>query len=74
MAAGSNPHEDGDQASSNRNIVFGHAYSILDAKEVDPHKLIKLKNPHGSGGKEWTGDFSDESEYMDERMMQILQY
>lgn len=74
MAAGSNAHDLGDQACSNRNIVYGHAYSVLSAKEVDNHKLIQLKNPHGSGGKEWNGDFSDESQYMDERMAQILKY
>jgi hypothetical protein len=51
----------GDQGWSKRNIVYGHAYSILDAKEVEGYKLIKLKNPHGSGGKEWNGDFSDDS-------------
>ena len=72
MAAGSNAHELGDQACSKRNIVYGHAYSILDAREMEGHKLMKLKNPHGSGGKEWNGDFSDGSEYMNDRMMQLL--
>jgi hypothetical protein len=33
---------------------------------------MKLKNPHGSGGKEWNGDFSDNSEYMNDRMLQLL--
>lgn len=61
MAAGSNQNQLGDQAFSKRNIVCGHAYSILDIQEVQGFKLIKLKNPHGSGGREWNGDFSDES-------------
>ncbi len=61
MGAGSPSHAQGDQAQSGRGIVQGHAYAILDAKEVEGHKLMKLKNPHGSGGAEWSGDFSDGS-------------
>lgn len=61
MAAGSQAHEMGDRAFSKRNIVFGHAYSVLDAREVEGYKLMKLKNPHGSGEREWSGDFSDGS-------------
>jgi hypothetical protein len=72
MGAASNSHEEGDRAHSKRNIVYGHAYSILDAKEVEGYKLLKLKNPHGSQGKEWNGDFSDGSSYMNDRMMQLL--
>lgn len=50
LAAGSPSNPLGDTVASNRGIVQGHAYSILDALEVEDHKLIKLKNPHGSGG------------------------
>jgi len=32
MGAGSPAHENGDKAFSKRNIIYGHAYSILDAK------------------------------------------
>lgn len=72
LAAGSPEHPQGDQAFSKRGIVQGHAYSVLDAKEVDEYKLIKLKNPHGSQGREWIGDFSDKSELMTKRIMNIL--
>ena len=51
MAAGSPENKMGDSAFSNRGIVQGHAYSILDVKLVEGDKLIKLKNPHGSGGR-----------------------
>lgn len=61
MAAGSPSHADGDRAHSARGIVQGHAYSILNAREIEGHKLIQMKNPHGSGGIEWNGDFSDGS-------------
>ena len=72
MAAGSQMNENGDMAFSKRHIVFGHAYSILDVREVEGYKLMKLKNPHGSGKIEWSGDFSDGSEFMNDRMMQLL--
>ena len=46
-------------------IVPGHAYTLLSAAKVkgkdgDEVKLVKLRNPWGSG--EWTGDWSDESD------------
>lgn len=34
MGAGTHPHDQGDKAFSKRNIIYGHAYSILDAQEV----------------------------------------
>lgn len=41
---------------------------------MDDYKLIKLKNPHGSAGKEWIGDFSDRSDLMTKRMMKMLNH
>lgn len=40
-------------------IVQGHAYSVIDAKEVDGYCLVQLRNPWGSF--EWKGDWSDTS-------------
>eukprot|EP00948_MAST-09A_sp_MAST-9A-sp1_P001170 g1170.t1 len=40
-------------------LSYGHAYSLLDAVEIDGHKLIKIKNPWGKRRGEWTGDWSD---------------
>mmetsp|Transcript_4023 Transcript_4023/g.3362 ORF Transcript_4023/g.3362 Transcript_4023/m.3362 type:complete len:169 (-) Transcript_4023:98-604(-) len=38
-------------------IVYEHAYSILDAEEIDNNKLFQLRNPHGMG--EWEGKWGD---------------
>ena len=35
---------------------------------------MKLKNPHGSGGIEWSGDFADDSQMMSKRLMQLLEH
>ena len=59
MGAGSPEHERGDSAVSEMGIVQGHAYAILDVRQIDNEKLIKLKNPHGEHGVEWNGDWSD---------------
>ena len=37
-----------------------HYYTLLWARHIDGHRLIKLRNPHG-GGKEWDGDWGDDS-------------
>ena len=60
MGAASPSHPDGDRAMSTTGIVQGHAYSVLSIKEIDQNKLIKLRNPHGSGTEEeWAGAWSD---------------
>ena len=43
--------------SDERGLVKGHAYSVLDMKEVDNVWIFKLKNPWGTF--EWTGKYSD---------------
>ncbi|KAK3678569.1 hypothetical protein LTR78_001867 [Recurvomyces mirabilis] len=41
-------------------IQHRHAYSIMEAREVDGLKLVKLRNPWGN--TEWTGAWADGSE------------
>lgn len=66
LGAGSPSHPDGDRAISNMGITYGHAYSILDLKQVDSLKLIKLRNPWGRG--EWKGAYSDKSDKWNTRL------
>ena len=46
-------------------LYAGHAYSLLDAQEVNDSRgqrcrIVLIRNPHGQA--EWTGDWSDKSE------------
>ena len=34
-------------------LIGGHAYGVLDVREVEGHRLIKCRNPWGQ--TEWTG-------------------
>lgn len=51
--------------------MFGHAYALIDCKEVDGNRLICLRNPHGNHGTEWSGDWSDKSPKWTTRLMKI---
>ncbi|ORC84771.1 calpain-like cysteine peptidase [Trypanosoma theileri] len=45
-------------------LGMGHAYSVLDVRQFSfPNiKLLKVRNPWGAGGGEWTGAWSDSSD------------
>lgn len=53
-------------------IAEGHAYSIMDAKEIKGHRLLKVRNPWGR--KEWTGKWSDGSSEWTAEWMQLLDH
>jgi len=73
MGAGSNANIAGNSKTIN-GIVQGHAYSIMELAEYEEEKLIRLRNPHGSGGVEWSGDWSDESPLWTEAAKAKLNY
>ncbi|KAG6476656.1 hypothetical protein ZIOFF_065901 [Zingiber officinale] len=54
-------------------IVQGHAYSILQVKEVDGHKLVQVRNPWANE-VEWNGPWSDTSPEWTERMKHKLKH
>jgi len=61
MGAGSVANELGN-AVVVHGIIKRHAYSILELAEFRDEILIRLRNPHGAGGQEWDGDWSDSSD------------
>jgi len=48
-------------------IVFNAAYTIYDVRNVNGHRLIKLRNPPGDHN-EWRGDWSDKSPLWSKRL------
>ncbi|KAJ3443723.1 calpain [Anaeramoeba flamelloides] len=69
---GAGSHSGSDTSISDKGIVLGHAYGILDVQFVDNNKLIKLRNPWGD--TEWNGDWSDKSSLWTKRMKQKLNW
>jgi hypothetical protein len=51
-------------------IQHRHAYSIMEAKDIDGLRLVKLRNPWGN--TEWTGPWSDGSEEWTAEWLQKL--
>ncbi|CAL9189957.1 unnamed protein product [Musa hybrid cultivar] len=58
---------------SSSGIVQGHAYSILQVREVDGHKLIQIRNPWANE-VEWNGAWSDTSPEWSDRMKHKLKH
>ena len=54
------------------NIFRMHAYSIMEAREVKGHRLLKVRNPWGAG--EWRGAWSDGSEQWTPEWMELLNH
>ncbi|KAL6714520.1 hypothetical protein ACLMJK_007945 [Lecanora helva] len=67
--------QDSDVASrigARENIVHHHAYSIMEAREVKGHRLLRVRNPWGM--EEWKGPWSDGSEQWTPEWMEILNH
>jgi len=78
LGAGSTSGSDKD--ISDEGIVQGHAYSILQVRQVDNHRLLQMRNPWGGDGKtgksnyrgEWNGAWSDKSPEWEQRYKTLL--
>ena len=55
LASGS--HGTDDNEVNEEGVVDGHAYTILDVRELDGYRLLNVRNPHGTN--EWQGAWSD---------------
>ncbi|KAL2012130.1 hypothetical protein VTN00DRAFT_4848 [Thermoascus crustaceus] len=53
-----------------KGISENHSYSIMDAKEINGVRLLRLRNPWGK--KEWSGAWSDGSEQWTPQWMERL--
>ncbi|THC99147.1 hypothetical protein EYZ11_001398 [Aspergillus tanneri] len=53
-----------------KGISENHSYSIMEAREVDGQRLLRLRNPWGK--KEWNGAWSDGSEQWTPQWMEKL--
>ncbi|XP_071726468.1 calpain-type cysteine protease DEK1 [Rutidosis leptorrhynchoides] len=58
---------------SSSGIVQGHAYSLLQVREVDGHKLVQIRNPWANE-VEWNGPWSDSSHEWTDRMKHKLKH
>ncbi|GAB4835104.1 Calpain-type cysteine protease dek1 [Ancistrocladus abbreviatus] len=58
---------------SSSGIVQGHAYSILQVREVDGNKLVQIRNPWANE-VEWNGPWSDASPEWTDRMKHKLKH
>ncbi|BFI07497.1 calpain-type cysteine protease DEK1 [Marchantia polymorpha subsp. ruderalis] len=71
LGAGSPSGSDTHVSSSG--IVQGHAYALLQIREVDGHKLVQIRNPWAND-VEWNGPWSDLSSEWTDRMKHKLKY
>jgi hypothetical protein len=68
LGAGSLSGSDTEKTSDG--VVLGHAYSILDVREIEENRLLQMRNPWGQG--EWKGRWSDNSREWNPRYKKLL--
>jgi len=57
-------------ARERKGISENHSYSIMEAREIRGHRLLRLRNPWGK--KEWHGAWGDGSEQWTAEWMELL--
>eukprot|EP01091_Cochliopodium_minus_P010448 TRINITY_DN2764_c0_g1_i1.p1 TRINITY_DN2764_c0_g1~~TRINITY_DN2764_c0_g1_i1.p1 ORF type:complete len:538 (-),score=139.80 TRINITY_DN2764_c0_g1_i1:541-2154(-) len=55
-----------------KGIKTNHAYSILDARELDHNRILKIRNPWGEF--EWKGKWSDSSDVWTEKYKKAVDF
>ena len=60
------------EADAGKGILMNHAYGIIDGKEVNGAKLLRVRNPWGQG--EWKGAWSDGSKEWTPQLLAKLNY
>ncbi|PGH01673.1 hypothetical protein GX51_05119 [Blastomyces parvus] len=65
-------YPDHNSSKDRSGIHENHAYSIMDAKEINGRRLLRVRNPWGH--KEWSGPWSDGSEQWTAEWMDLLQH
>ncbi|KAF2458508.1 hypothetical protein BDY21DRAFT_370743 [Lineolata rhizophorae] len=61
-----------DDPLDEQGFVRSHAYTVIEAREVKEHRLLKLRNPWGS--QEWNGPWSDGSKEWTPEFMKELNH
>ncbi|MCJ1402545.1 hypothetical protein MMC11_005765 [Xylographa trunciseda] len=62
----------GSQPTDRKGVVAMHAYSIMEARELNGERLVKIRNPWGK--TEWQGAWSDGSSEWTPEWMQALNH
>ncbi|MCJ1379647.1 hypothetical protein MMC17_002749 [Xylographa soralifera] len=62
----------GSQPTDRKGVVAMHAYSIMEAREINGERLVKIRNPWGK--TEWQGAWSDGSSEWTPEWMQLLKH
>ncbi|MCJ1474171.1 hypothetical protein MMC13_002829 [Lambiella insularis] len=62
----------GGQYTDRKGVVAMHAYSIMEAREINGERLVKIRNPWGK--TEWQGAWSDGAAEWTPEWMQLLNH
>lgn len=73
LGAGTGSSEFVDKEIADMGICFNATYCIYDIRQVDGHRLIKLRNPPGDH-EEWKGDWGDKSPLWTKRLRKKFEY
>jgi len=70
--SGAKPAELGAHEGCASGLLSDHAYAMVEARNCQGHRLVKIQNPWGS--YEWQGDWSDDSPLWTESMKEEVNF